>query len=240
MPSKKVKEKQTTQEQQTQPEKKIVNFVTSGIKEIDDAFGKGLPVPGVYLVLGPPGSGKTPFCLAFASENAKAGKRVLYLCTNNFPEELIRIGKEIGYDVSNVVFIDSYSWLVGKKADEYVGSLANLSNYLEKIENLLKEEESEVVVLDTLSTLYLYHDSKEVAKFLQMFAALIKCGNDCALIALEAGTTSESDVKTAEYLTDGTFLIENRTINITRTPGIRVLQNKLRFEITPKGIIIKK
>jgi len=58
-----------------------VEKVSTGSKKIDDFLSGGLPTGFVTHVYGPPGSGKTNFCISVGSEAAKLGKKVLFVDT---------------------------------------------------------------------------------------------------------------------------------------------------------------
>ncbi len=64
--------------------------LSTGIKGLDDLIGGGL-IPGrVYVVTGPPGSGKTTLGMQFLVEGAKNGERGVYISLVDDPKTIIQ------------------------------------------------------------------------------------------------------------------------------------------------------
>lgn len=237
VPERKAELMKSALEKTEEPERMVP--VSTGVRELDDALKGGYPSPSVILLEGPPGAGKTPFCIAFIAKGLAEGRKSIYICTNNFPREIRYIAKQIGYDLENALFIDGYSWLIGEKGDGIAVSSLDLTAILENFEEILKKEEVERIALDSISTFFLYHDERIVEKFMQAFAALVKARQACAVVALESGTCSERMRSMLEYLTDGTLRVENETLTISRMLAVKPKWRQTRFAITRKGIEIK-
>ncbi len=225
--------------QAVEKETGTIKKISTGIKELDKMIKGGFPFPGVILVLGKPGVGKTPFAIAYAHEGIMKGQKSIYVCLNNFPEEIKAIAKSIGYDLESAEFIDAYSWLIGKKSEYEDVSALDPTGILELMEEKLKKGPVERVVLDSLSTMFLYHDEKTIQRFVQAFTAMIKEYDASALILVEEGTCSPEMISTLEYLTDGTILLENKKLFIARLVGIEVKKKEAIVNITKKGIEIE-
>ena len=222
------------------PEKEVgeKRFISTGIKELDESLEGGYPSPSVILVEGPPLSGKTHFCITFADAGIRKGKNAIYICTNNFPENIKEIAKSIGRNLEKAIFVDGYSWLVGKKEGENLVSAADLTGFLEVLENVLRKEEADLVIFDSLSSLFLYNDEKNVERFLHMFTAVIKEDVDCALIVIEKGTYTESMKAVLEYITDSVILLENNLIKLQAIKAAQPKKKEFKFEVTKKGLKI--
>ncbi len=215
------------------------NRISTGIKKLDYYLSGGYPFPSVILVIGRPGVGKTPFAIAFAAKGIENGNNVLYICLNNFPSEIKQIAKKVGYSLEKATLIDAYSWIIGKQGGEYSISALNPTKILEILEEQLKKGKVENVILDSLSTMYLYHDEKTIQRFVQTFVAMIKEYEACGIIITELGTCSEEMNAMLEYLTDGTVFIDKGRIVIEKMAGVEVKKREMRFEITKKGIEIE-
>ena len=62
--------------------------VITGVKGLDTILSGGLPQGRLYLLEGPPGSGKTTLSLQFLLQGLKQGERCLYVTLSETAEEL--------------------------------------------------------------------------------------------------------------------------------------------------------
>ena len=209
--------------------------VSTGIPRLDSALHGGYALPGITLLEGAPGSGKTPLGIAFASAALKDGRKTIYIATNNLPDELKSIARSIGYDISGAIFMDCYSWLTGAEG-EGIYSLLDLNLLLEAFDDMLNENDVECIVLDTLSSFFVHHDEAGVLKFVQAFAALAKSRNSCGLVLVESGTCSDNMRASLRYITDVDILLKDGTIAVRRVATFAHEAAKIPFEVTPEGI----
>ena len=68
--------------------------VTTGVQGLDTVLSGGLPQGRLYLLEGPPGSGKTTLSLQFLLQGLKQGERCLYVTLSETAEELRVFGSE--------------------------------------------------------------------------------------------------------------------------------------------------
>lgn len=209
--------------------------ISTGIPRLDSALHGGYASPGVTLLEGAPGSGKTPLGIAFASSALKDGRKTIYIATNNLPDEIKGMARNIGYNVDGAIFMDCYSWLTGVEG-ENVFSLLDLNLLLEAFDDMLNENEVECIVLDTLSSFLVHHDEASVLKFVQAFAAMVKSKNSCALTLVESGTCSDSLRASLRYITDIDMFLKDGTIAVRRVATFAHEAMRIPFEVTPEGI----
>lgn len=214
------------------------DFSPTGVKNLDKNLGGGYPTPGVTLIEGPPGAGKTPVAIAFTDAGLKDGRKTIYVCMNNFPDEIKKIAGKISYNVDNAEFIDSYSWLVGKKSQYFDAPALDPTKILQIMEDVLKQGPIENLVLDSISTMLLYHDERTVQKFAQAFVAMVKEYDACALIVLESKTAGQEMRSTLEYLTDASLFIEKDKLTVVKMMGAEVGKREMRFAVAKKGVEI--
>lgn len=209
--------------------------VSTGVARLDSALHGGYASPGLTLLEGVPGSGKTPFGLAFAATALKDGRKCVYIATNGPPDEVRGMGRGIGYNVDGATFMDCYSWLTGADG-ENIFPIPNLNLLLEAFDNMLADGEAGCIVLDTLSSFLVHHDEASVLKFVQAFAAMVKSRNGCALVMLESGTCSDSLRASLRYITDVDILLKDGTIAVRRVATFAHEALRIPFEVTPEGI----
>lgn len=214
------------------------NVIPTGFKNFDEAISGGFPSPSAIVVEGPPSEYKVPFLISFAANSLKKRRKAVYICTNDFPENIIKIGKKIGYDLNEIDFVDSYSWMIGRESNYSSASALDPTKLIEVISENLKKNETECIIFDSLSTLFLYHDKRIVEKFVQMLVALVKELNAFLLLSVESGTYSEEMEATLRYLTDGVIIVEEGKIEVKYLEGVKVNKKEMRLDFSRKGIEI--
>ena len=72
--------------------------LTSGDTGLDAILGGGLPLNGINLITGLPGSGKTLLCQQFSFAGATEERPAIYLSTVSEPfEKMIRYGQTLSF-----------------------------------------------------------------------------------------------------------------------------------------------
>jgi len=65
--------------------------ISSGVPGFDDLVEGGLLTERLYVVSGPPGSGKTTFSTMFIMEGARSGENCLYVTMHETEAELVEV-----------------------------------------------------------------------------------------------------------------------------------------------------
>jgi circadian clock protein KaiC len=74
------------------------DLVETGVPNLDQTLGGGLPRTGVALILGPPGSGKTTLAQQIAFHRASLGECVLFLTGfSETHDKLLRLGRSLRF-----------------------------------------------------------------------------------------------------------------------------------------------
>ena len=74
----------------------------SGIAGLDDILRGGFPESCLYLVSGPPGTGKTSLAMQFLIEGARRGERCLYVTLSETRKEIEKVARSHGWDLSGI------------------------------------------------------------------------------------------------------------------------------------------
>lgn len=221
----------------------------TGIPGLDKLIEGGFPSNSSILLVGPPGCGKSTFCQQFIFEGLKNKQPTLYVTLDVSPNEVIENMKGFGWDIKNFMkilkFIDAYSWRIGKTGD--VTALGNVNELNIAITEAISELEKTALkrsVFDSVSTFLLYADPALVVKLIPVVIAKFKNFGFTQLFVLEEGVHDEKTVITLNYLTDGVieFKIEEdkRFLRIARMKATDHTRNWIEFDITDKGIKIKR
>ncbi|MFC2174488.1 RAD55 family ATPase [archaeon] len=229
------------------PEAKIL----TGVPGLDELLGGGFPQKATVLLEAPPGTGKTSFCRQFAKEGMDKGQRCIYVATSEPVEQIINGLKAVGIeDLSNIYFIDGYSWRISGDVPEPPKNVVRLASLTElnELTRLLKKEISGLetgsrIVLDSLSDMLLYAEPSSVFKFLQLFVGLVKGSNVAAVVVLEEGLHEPRFVATVSYICDGTIYFKldgnMRSICVKRMLNTLHPLKWVPFTLSQHGVQIK-
>jgi len=94
--------------------------------------------------------------------------RVCYVSLNKSAERLREYFKESNIDPKNIVIIDMISTRFKKPEDRkgvYYFDVSDEEKTTKFITNILKKEKSEALIIDSLSTMSVYYDQKNLSKF---------------------------------------------------------------------------
>lgn len=138
----------------------------SGHARLDAVLGGGLPVDGINLIMGLPGSGKTILAQQFAFRNGTPERPALYLTTVSEPfDKILRYGQNLGFfDVASVGRSIFYEDL-GSVVQEH-----GLEGVVERVGSLIRERRPQVIVIDSFKALGAY--AKSAGDFRRFLHAL--------------------------------------------------------------------
>ncbi len=115
-------------------------YIPTGNEKLDEMLGGGLIKGSVTLIDGPPGSGKTVLSLSIASYNAMKGRKVLYI---TFEES----GSQIEMTKRRLNMKGNF------RVVSLVPEAGTPIEYYNLIKRLVKEEEAELLIIDSLSAM---------------------------------------------------------------------------------------
>jgi circadian clock protein KaiC len=126
--------------------------LSSGSDRLDAILGGGLPLNGITMVIGSPGTGKTILAQQYLFHNANADRPALYLSTVSEPlEKILRYGQALDYFDpaalgSSVIYED-----LGRTLNE-----DGLSGVLARITELIEQRPPSLIVIDSFKALQDY------------------------------------------------------------------------------------
>lgn len=138
--------------------------VSTDIKEFDRVLGGGLVPGGVTLIGGDPGIGKSTLLLQAVS-NLSKNYKVLYISGEESSSQIKMRAKRLELDVKNVLVYGEIE--------------------LEKIQNCLKEEKPDYVIVDSIQTLF----SSQLTSAPGSVSQVKECASQLNRVAKEDGTT---------------------------------------------------
>ncbi|MBU3903447.1 MAG: AAA family ATPase, partial [Gammaproteobacteria bacterium] len=141
-----------------------VSRTPTGIAEFDRVLGGGLVEGGVVLIGGDPGIGKSTLLLQ-ALAHLSATKKVLYVSGEESAQQIALRAKRLSLDASEVHLLPEIQ--------------------LEKIQHAVSSEKPDVVVIDSIQTVY----SEQLTSAPGSVAQVRECAAQLTRIAKSAGVT---------------------------------------------------
>ena len=222
-----------------------MNRISTGIIGFDKVTYGGLIRGKQYLVIGPPGSGKTVFGVKFGLEGVKRNENVVYITVDEKPDTLTQNMKAFGLDISSFNFIDatptpdSSIWLVPQR-ERMKGIFAfldielNLDSLKDIIRSIHNKKPISRLIVDSITTLLSFykteHEIRRATIDFMNFLRSLKCTT--------IFTAEEHDinrVKILEHISDGVIRLKrknsNRLIAIEKLRGQEYLSGDHTLKI---------
>jgi KaiC/GvpD/RAD55 family RecA-like ATPase len=196
--------------------------VSSGVPGFDKLVDGGLLSDRLYVVSGPPGSGKTTFCSQFITQGAKEGEKCLYVTMHETKEELLQdmAGFEFGFDRAikseNAQFLNLVTE-AGKRTITQFGTDGGLTN---RLVAFIESNGIDRAVID--STMLLQHFFSDVDDEITGFLSALK--QTQATILLISEMTDPSSYSDEHYLAHGVIFFHNFMDSGGMTRGIQVIK----------------
>jgi KaiC/GvpD/RAD55 family RecA-like ATPase len=168
------------------------------------------------LLAGAPGVGKQSFCIDLAKHYLNKGEKVVFLTTENSPEDIVARGLDMGVDLKgfedSLYYLDCYSWSLRQGAKQSdttknrirISSPESLNEIIVKVERIMGLFKGRIrLIVHSLSPFFLHNEDREVIKFTQLLTSRIKEEGGFILATLQEGVHSPFTVNTLSYLMDG-------------------------------------
>ena len=202
--------------------------IETGVRGFEDVVGGGLPADRLYVVSGPPGSGKTTFAAHFVSRGALDGEKCLYLSMHESEKEIASDMAEfdIGFERAlasgrlrflNVLSELSEELLLPKSAGGFQSGIQSAS---ERIVKFVEAHDIDRLVIDSTMLLRYFYDQDENA-FIQFVSALKRSKATALLISEMTDPSSYAD---EHYLAHGVIFLHNYMEDGDMQRGLQVLK----------------
>ena len=143
----------------------------SGDEGLDLILGGGLPMNGINLIMGLPGSGKTLLCQQFIFARATAERPAIYLSTVSEPfEKILHYAQTLSFfdrrAIGRSVFYEDLGPAVAGEG--------GLTAVTERIGALIRQRRPGIIAIDSFKALGAFaDDAREFRRFLHDLAALL-------------------------------------------------------------------
>ena len=217
--------------------------LTSGDEGLDEILGGGLPMNGINLIIGLPGSGKTILSEQFVFAGATEERPAIYLTTVSEPfEKILRYGQTLSFFDRDVVGRAVYYEDLG----DTVGGEGGLSAVTERIASLTRERRPGIIAIDSFKALAAFaEDAQAFRSFLHDLAALLTA---FPVTSFWIGEYSEEEMRTAPEaaVADGIISLEmeraneraQRLIQVIKLRGSQFRSGRHGYRLSTDGITV--
>lgn len=222
----------------------------TGMKGLDEILGGGLPCHCLYAVQGEPGSGKTTFALQFLLEGVKQKQKVLYITFSETKNEIERVGKSHGWDLSGIDIMDLTMLDKIINPDEQ-NSLFHPSDIeLKQVSDMIMEHIEKTsptrIVFDSISEMRLLAETalryrRQILALKQTLSKL-----ETTVLFLDDLTHSKEDLQIHSIAhgvitlsrMDNQYGGERRRLRVMKLRGVNFLGGYHDFEIKKGGLVV--
>nr|CCE70363.1 TPA: recombinase related [Pyrococcus abyssi GE5] len=225
---------------------KYYERISTGVKGLDELIEGGL-IPGrVYLITGPPGSGKTTFGMHFLLEGARKGEKVAYVSLIHKPEEVVK--DMLRFDPSIYVYVNKWKLMLydlGPVLWRESTRVPTWRSVLSRIREIVEDEGISRLVIDPLTAID-FPLQNPVEKRVEL-AKFIRGLEDLGVTAYLIAEMIEMDKYSEEhFLVSGIIILHYfmhqgrmiRAIQIYKMRGTRHDSNLKLLKFTDKGLVV--
>jgi len=218
----------------------VIDRLSTGADRLDAVLGGGLPKDAISLVVGLPGAGKTILAHQCVFNNARPERPGLYLSTVSEPiEKIVRysqtqsffdpavVGASVRYDDLGTVLSDK-----------------GLPGVLERVRDLIREQQPAIMVIDSFKALHPYApDLGDFRRFLHDLAGMLSA---FPVTSLWIGEYDDSEITVAPEFavadaiismgTDRAAARAARALQVLKLRGGGFMSGKHSYRISADGI----
>jgi circadian clock protein KaiC len=218
----------------------MTDRLPSGSDRLDAVLGGGLPLNGITLLAGRPGSGKTILAQQYLFGNASVDRPALYLSTVSEPlEKVLRYGQSLDYFDTSALGASVFYEDLGQTLNE-----EGLSGVLDRVTELLRQRRPGLIVIDSFKALRVYApDAAGFRRFLHELAGRLSALAVTSFWvgeydAADAGDAPEFSVADAivSLSTDYTAEREVRVLQVLKLRGSGFLTGKHTYRLSRAGL----
>ena len=202
--------------------------IPSGVSGFDELIQGGFLPRRLYVLSGPPGSGKTTFTAQFIAEGLRNGEQCMYITMHETEEELINDMSSFDFGFETLTNSEGFRYinLVSPKGKHLLnqfsqsGSTSSVQSLTDKIVAFVNSRQVDRLVIDSTMLLRLFfaNGSEEMTRFL----TALKQGDATTLLISEM--TDPSSYSDEHFLAHGVVFFHNYLEATGMTRGIQVIK----------------
>jgi KaiC/GvpD/RAD55 family RecA-like ATPase len=222
----------------------------TGLEVIDRLIPDGLPLPSTILVLSDPSAGEENLLAQLVSRHIQAGKYVLYITLDNFPQSIRHNvearAPEEDIDWSRMIFVDCYSKTVGAESEEdIVVDPEDLSAISIAVSNIMAKNPVSMIVLDSFNTLIRKRKFMAANEFLRLLVARTRQARCWAFVTMSRKAWPPAMIASAEDTAEGVIELRleesneeiQRSLRIFKMVGVKHSTAWVRYDISDGELV---
>ncbi|MEM4554958.1 MAG: RAD55 family ATPase [Candidatus Anstonellaceae archaeon] len=226
-------------------------LLPTGIKNLDEILGGGLPMQSNIMLYGDPLCGKKPLLMQFVYEGLKMNIPGIFVLVDYGFEEWKSMMESSGwvlgqYEQNGLLqVIDCYSKQFDSSLEDegivsyLVGNdLSNISMSLSALQDQIAQiAENHRLGFHSVSSLLETNSPESVFRFMQFITGKVRRSGCTAMYVVEKGMHDEKHVRMLEHLMDGVIEFSEDKLKVRGLMGASSSYH--HYEIGPNGLIIK-
>ncbi|MFB6082261.1 MAG: RAD55 family ATPase [Halanaeroarchaeum sp.] len=196
--------------------------VATGCRGMDRLLDGGLPAERLYVISGPPGSGKTTFASQFITEGVRNDETCLYITMHETRSELVKDMSSFDFGFEQAITSNQARFLnlTSEKARMSLTKYGTEGGLTNRVAAMIEEMAIDRVVID--STMLLTHFVEDPENALTEFATRLKQTD--ATILLVSEMTDPSSYAAEHYLAHGVIFFHNFMDAAGMTRAVQVIK----------------
>ncbi|MEM4348221.1 MAG: RAD55 family ATPase [Candidatus Anstonellaceae archaeon] len=226
-------------------------LLPTGIKNLDDILGGGLPLQSNVMLYGDPLCGKKPLLMQFIYEGLKMNIPGIFVLVDYGFEEWKGMMESSGWELNQyeqnglLQVIDCYSKQFDSSLEDegivsYVvgNDLSSISMNLSALQDQIAQiAENHRLGFHSISSLLETNSPEAVFRFMQFITGKARRSGCTAMYVVEKGMHDEKHVRMLEHLMDGVIEFSEDKLRVRGLMGASSSYH--HYEIGPNGLIIK-
>ncbi|MFB6089937.1 MAG: RAD55 family ATPase [Halobellus sp.] len=224
--------------------------IPSGISGFDHLIQGGFLPERLYVLSGPPGSGKTTFTAQFIAEGLRNGENCLYITMHESRDELVEDMSNYEFGFETLTNSEQFRFvnLAGQQGKRLLnqssgsGNPSSVQGLTDKIVGFVNSRDIDRLVIDSTMLLELFFadGDEEMTRFL---TALKTCDATTLLISEMTDPSAYAD---EHFLAHGVIFFHNyleatgmrRGIQVVKMRGTDIDSDIRSLEFTDEGIVV--
>ncbi len=224
------------------PIKSALTVLSTGNEELDNRLGGGLPLPSLIVLEGDSGTGKTVICNQISYGLTSAGRKVLYVTTENTVKNFLEQAINVRYDLTTP-YVKGLLAIVPAHLEGIKWCEEGVNKVVEALTNFLKlrSKKYDCIIVDSVSMLARYLSISNFYNFLTELRVLARDGK-LVLITIHPEIVSKEVMKVATSTSDVYLRLAHaeiggravKVINVVKIRGAPTLaESAIAFDVDP-------